>query len=979
MHPPKELRKHDANDTARIVQQFSNMFNAATPPAARRPRGAAGGAKPKATTPSNQDLPYISPMASSAYGSKATNVPKPPRLSDTRVRLAEGMQAKENEMNARLKAELEKREQEEAAARAIAERNQPPTVVPSLPPPSPARTTRASSRETRERTVEDTTIGRLFCHWLSALSELTRLVEVQPELSTLSAIDNSATFASPFVIDQAVGSKVVEQTPDFDNDMGEPDMSYMHESLPTPAPEAHYPSIDKGSKARSTGYQSLTPAQSFDTAPSPRRSTRNRVVKPDPQVVPAPNPSVSGSVTSKTPRKPTRGKSNPPHLHPGDKENSVSNVLDTPKSRGRRVKKDLETGMTMRRPRRHTAPVDAYDVDATPPNALDKFFRWFFLHRNLSRWLALTVFFLMVAAFSALVGVQYINGHMGRHSFDGPYNPPNAPVTNIQHLVDRLFELEQNLGSVDSRLSNKFHEGITDLKSALSKASSDSSSAASMSEKTSKETASLLRSLQAQLDDLQRSTLSYRRSMSEELRKAQEAAKAAGKQPTDILGPRQIREEVTNAVKAALPTSLAATVKPDGSVEISDTFKAALQDLFNTFFPRHFSQELKKANLDSIRAVPSWQTFMAENEERLRTTIDDRVDSAIKNQKPAEPVVPADAVLTSETVMAMVVDKLEEYQRNWEKTTLYPILKKHFTSFESSLEKNQNARLDNLQSSINRAQETLVQSAVAAASSVASQVARKVSSTTTTKGTGAQAAGIQIPDYANKITGAAVWPYLTSPSWEFGSKRNSLSSLWGKLLPGLESRHAPSPVIALLPTTDVGDCWPFPGGYGTLAVRLSEEIYPTHFTIEHAPKLLAPDFTSAPKVVEFWVQIKNATERALVESRAAALAEKSGKPYAMERIMAPGPPESNDAVYRVDKNSREFVKVDTAIYEGGAEDGVESFELSTDFQQMGVKTGIVAVVVRENWGNEEFTCLYRVRVHGFTPGEEKKEEKKGWW
>ncbi|CCX07387.1 Similar to Spindle pole body-associated protein sad1; acc. no. Q09825 [Pyronema omphalodes CBS 100304] len=885
------------------------MFNAATPPAARRPRGAAGGAKPKTTTPSNQDLPYISPMASSAYGSKATNVPKPPRLSDTRVRLAEGMQAKENEMNARLKAELEKREQEEAAARAIAERNQPPTVVPSLPPPSPARTTRASSRETRERTVEDTTI------------------EVQPELSTLSAIDNSATFASPFVIDQAVGSKVVEQTPDFDNDMGEPDMSYLHESLPTPAPEAHYSSIDKGSKARSTGYQSLTPAQSFDTAPSPRRSTRNRVVKPDPQ------------------------------------------------SRGRRVKKDLETGMTMRRPRRHTAPIDAYDADATAPTALDKFFRWY---HSQSRWLAPMVFFLIVAALSTLVGVHYIMGHMDRHSFDGPYNPPNTPVTNIQHLVDRLFELEQNLGTVDSRLSNKFHEGITDLKSALSKASSDSSSAASMSEKTSKETASLLRSLQAQLDDLQRSTLSYRRSMSEELRKAQEAAKAAGKQPTDILGPRQIREEVTNAVKAALPTSLAATVKPDGSVEISDTFKIALRDLFNTFFPRHFSQELKKANLDSIRAVPSWQTFIAENEERLRTTIDDRVESAIKNQKPAEPVVPAGAVLTSETVMAMVVDNLEEYQRNWEKTTLYPILEKHFTSFKSSLEKDQNARLDNLQSSINRAQATLVQSAAAAASSVASQVARKVSATTTTKGAGAQAAGIQIPDYANKITGAAVWPYLTSPSWEFGSKRNSLSSLWGKLLPGLESRHAPSPVIALLPTTDVGDCWPFPGGYGTLAVRLSKEIYPTHFTIEHAPKLLAPDFTSAPKVVEFWVQIKNATERALVESRAAALAEKSGKPYAMERIMAPGPPESNDAVYRVDKNSREFVKVDTAIYEGGAEDGVESFELSTDFQQMGVKTGIVAVVVRENWGNEEFTCLYRVRVHGFTPGEEK-EEKKGWW
>ncbi|KAI5807781.1 hypothetical protein BZA77DRAFT_362975 [Pyronema omphalodes] len=893
MHPSKEPRKHDANNTARIVQQFSDMFNAATPPAARRPRGAAGGAKPKATTPSNQDLPYISPMASSAYGSKATNVPKPPRLSDTRVRLAEGMQAKENEMNARLKAELEKREQEEAAARAIAERNQPPTVVASMPPPSPARTTRASSRETRERTVEDTTI------------------DVQPELSTLSTVDNSATFASPFVIDQAVGSKVVERTPDFNNDMDEPDMSYMHESLPTPAPEAHYPSIDKASKARSAGYQNLTPAQSFDTAPSPRRSTRNRVVKPDPQVLPAPpNPSISGSVTSKTPRKPTRGKSNPPHLHPGDKENSVSNSLDTPKTRGRRVKKDQE-----RRPKRPTALVDAYEVDTAPPNVFDRFFRRFFAFRDglrMSGWNPFVVFiFLVVPILSAMIFLNSWSA-LGRHSLGGPYSPPNAPVTNIQHLVDRLFELEQNLGSVDSRLSNKFQEGITDLKSALSKASADSSSAASMSEKTSKETASLLRSLQAQLDDLQRSTLSYRRTMSEELRKAQEAAKAAGKQPTDILGPRQIREEVTNAVKAALPTSLAATTSS------------------TPFFPRHFSQELKKANLDSIRAVPSWQTFMAENEERLRTTIDDRVDSAIKKQKSAEPALPADAVLTSDTVMAMVVDKLEEYQRNWEKTTLYPILKKHFTSFESSLEKNQKRPP--------RKPSIIYQPSLPPQPPPkAPELKLPVSKLPRLRQQDYRRRRLALPHQSLlgiRILNATPYP-LSGANFS----------------PVLESRHAPSPVIALLPTTDVGDCWPFPGGYGTLAVRLSEEIYPTHFTIEHAPKLLAPDFSSAP----------------------------SGKPYAMERIMAPGPPESNDAVYRVDKNSREFVKVDTVIYEGGAEDGVESFELSTDFQQMGVKIGIVAVVVRENWGNEDFTCLYRVRVHGFTPGEEKKEEKKGWW
>lgn len=73
----------------------------------------------------NSDLPYISPGSNNAYGSVAANVPKPPRVADTRTSLAAAMKEKEEEMNARLRAEEERRAKE-AAERAM-----------SMAPPSP--------------------------------------------------------------------------------------------------------------------------------------------------------------------------------------------------------------------------------------------------------------------------------------------------------------------------------------------------------------------------------------------------------------------------------------------------------------------------------------------------------------------------------------------------------------------------------------------------------------------------------------------------------------------------------------------------------------------------------------------------------------------------------------------------------------------------------------------------------------------------
>jgi len=138
-----------ANDTL-ASSTLGGMFNSSTPPSRRIRGGAGGDNRKKPTLPVSSELPYISPISNHSYGSKATNVPKPPRLSDTRVRLADAIQAKKDEIEARIR--VEQVELEKLAAR----RSE------SMPPPSPTKS-QGTVRTSREQTDASTsaTSGRI--------------------------------------------------------------------------------------------------------------------------------------------------------------------------------------------------------------------------------------------------------------------------------------------------------------------------------------------------------------------------------------------------------------------------------------------------------------------------------------------------------------------------------------------------------------------------------------------------------------------------------------------------------------------------------------------------------------------------------------------------------------------------------------------------------------------------------------------------
>ncbi|XP_048408690.1 SUN domain-containing protein 1 [Stegostoma tigrinum] len=127
-----------------------------------------------------------------------------------------------------------------------------------------------------------------------------------------------------------------------------------------------------------------------------------------------------------------------------------------------------------------------------------------------------------------------------------------------------------------------------------------------------------------------------------------------------------------------------------------------------------------------------------------------------------------------------------------------------------------------------------------------------------------------------------------------------------------------SPRVVIQPDVYPGNCWAFKGSQGYLVIRLSVEIYPLAFTLEHVPKSLSPagNISSAPK--DFSV-------------------------YGLD-----------------DEYQEEGANFGTYTYNQDGE-AVQTFLVRNESLK---SYQIVELRIFSNWGHPEYTCLYRFRVHG---------------
>lgn len=172
-----------------------------------------------------------------------------------------------------------------------------------------------------------------------------------------------------------------------------------------------------------------------------------------------------------------------------------------------------------------------------------------------------------------------------------------------------------------------------------------------------------------------------------------------------------------------------------------------------------------------------------------------------------------------------------------------------------------------------------------------------------------------LADYALESGGGSI---LSTRCSETYKTKAALLSLFGVPL----WYFSQSPRAVIQPDIHPGNCWAFRGSTGFLVIRLSMRILPTAFTLEHIPKALAPSRTlhSAPR---------------------------------------------DFSVYGLHEESQERGKLlGTYTYDQDG-DALQNFPVTEDNDEA---FQIIEVQVLSNWGHEEYTCMYRFRVHG-TPSD----------
>jgi hypothetical protein len=205
-------------------------------------------------------------------------------------------------------------------------------------------------------------------------------------------------------------------------------------------------------------------------------------------------------------------------------------------------------------------------------------------------------------------------------------------------------------------------------------------------------------------------------------------------------------------------------------------------------------------------------------------------------------------------------------------------------------------------------------------------------------------------------TGAVVNARLVSPNFEFAEMQMGLLErrfrAW--FLDPVPLPNPPSE--ALRKWEEHGDCWCTPvkddTGFGSaLAVIMGSNIYPDEVVIEHIPTTAALEPGSAPRDMELLAWIP------------------SDRRKDIEAV-------SNELFAEEIKNEKHnlpvgYVRVATWSYDTSAPDNVQAFDVQLDMKAFALHTNKLIVRVRNNWGSVDYTCLYRVRVHGevvLTPG-----------
>ncbi|KAI9043433.1 uncharacterized protein KD926_003584 [Aspergillus affinis] len=218
--------------------------------------------------------------------------------------------------------------------------------------------------------------------------------------------------------------------------------------------------------------------------------------------------------------------------------------------------------------------------------------------------------------------------------------------------------------------------------------------------------------------------------------------------------------------------------------------------------------------------------------------------------------------------------------------------------------------------------------------------------------------------------GAIIDPYLSSPT--YFAKNGYFKKSWTWILQARYGRPSPH-MEALSPWEDVGDCWCSAlreNGMSQLVVDLGRPAVPQEVVVEHMPRGALVNPERAPKEMELWAQFvflegENAPNTYLSREGDTLLAngrtlhENLMEPLRFAYRNQPDTAFSDDPLL-----GSTFYRIGTWIYNAEAPNNVQKYTLDATIDIAGVRVNKVVVRMKSNWGSNETTCLYRVRLHG---------------
>ncbi|CAI2167648.1 14240_t:CDS:1 [Funneliformis geosporum] len=177
-------------------------------------------------------------------------------------------------------------------------------------------------------------------------------------------------------------------------------------------------------------------------------------------------------------------------------------------------------------------------------------------------------------------------------------------------------------------------------------------------------------------------------------------------------------------------------------------------------------------------------------------------------------------------------------------------------------------------------------------------------------------------DYALYTGGARILNQLTSRNYEIWPSK-SYQRVWGRLT-HRNVITSKKPEVVLSPNVNVGECWCFNGTNGQIGIKLSRSIIVTHLTYSHIGKEVSIDpISSAPFEFELWGL--NEKQRDFKVFLGKYQYDLNGRPTQVFNV----PDE-------IAKNNNK--RVDSIVMK-----------------------------ILSNHENSQFTCLYRLQVHGVMP------------